>query len=95
MITAAKNPTQIEAVAAKGPCLDEKNVPTSPGSAEPVKIPVMFYVERTVSFLFSSPMCADHETHVNKTQIDVNTMEHRAKRGHKYGHSCNTPMAGA
>lgn len=49
MITAAKNPTQIEDVAAKGPCLDEKNVPTSPGNAEPVKIPVIFCVDNTVS----------------------------------------------
>ena len=42
VITAAKNPVQMEAVAAKAPCLDEKNVPTSAGSAEPVNIPVMF-----------------------------------------------------
>jgi hypothetical protein len=45
VITAAKNPVQIEAVAAKAPCRDEKKVPTSAGKAEPVKIPVMFYHE--------------------------------------------------
>jgi hypothetical protein len=43
VITAAKNPVQIEAVAARGPCRAEKKVPTRAGSAEPVKIPVMFY----------------------------------------------------
>lgn len=42
VITAEKNPAQTEAVAAKGPCLEEKKVPTSAGSAEPVKIPVIF-----------------------------------------------------
>jgi len=41
-MTAAKNPVQIDAVAASAPCRDEKNVPTSAGSAEPVKIPVIF-----------------------------------------------------
>ena len=39
------NPVQMDAVAAKAPCRDEKNVPTSAGSAEPVKMPVMFYEE--------------------------------------------------
>jgi len=42
VITAAKNPVQMDAVAAKAPCLDEKNVPTNAGSADPVKIPVIF-----------------------------------------------------
>lgn len=42
VMTAAKNPAQIEAVAATAPCLEEKKVPTNAGKAEPVKIPVMF-----------------------------------------------------
>lgn len=43
VITAAKKPSQIDDVAARAPCREEKNVPTRAGSAEPVKIPVIFY----------------------------------------------------
>jgi len=52
VITAAKNPVQMDAVAARAPCRDEKKVPTRAGSAEPVKIPVIFYEGKIVSILF-------------------------------------------
>jgi hypothetical protein len=42
----------MDAVAARAPCRDEKKVPTRAGSAEPVKIPVIFYEGKIVSILF-------------------------------------------
>jgi hypothetical protein len=39
----------MEAVAASAPCREEKKVPTRAGSAEPVKIPVMFYTIRLLA----------------------------------------------
>jgi hypothetical protein len=50
-MTAAINPVQTDAVAATAPCRDEKKVPTSAGSAEPVNIPVKFYEDKIVSIL--------------------------------------------
>jgi hypothetical protein len=41
VITAEKNPVQIDATAAREPCLSEKKVAMSAGNAEPVNIPVM------------------------------------------------------
>lgn len=40
-MTAEKKPVQIDAVAAKAPCLVEKKVAINAGKAEPVNIPVM------------------------------------------------------
>tara|TARA_R110002060_G_scaffold57336_1_gene67579 strand:+ start:742 stop:921 length:180 start_codon:yes stop_codon:yes gene_type:complete len=42
VITAAKKPSQIDDVAARAPWREEKKVAMRAGSAEPVKIPVMF-----------------------------------------------------
>jgi hypothetical protein len=42
----------MDAVAARAPCRDEKKVPTRAGSAEPVKIPVIFYEGNIISLLF-------------------------------------------
>jgi hypothetical protein len=56
VITAAKNPIQMEAVAASDPCREEKNVPTRAGRAEPVKIPVMFCHGKVVSTASSTYM---------------------------------------
>jgi hypothetical protein len=55
-MTAEKNPTQIDAVAARAPCREEKKVPTRPGSAEPVKMPVMFYERKLCQYLFHTAM---------------------------------------
>jgi hypothetical protein len=41
VMTAEKNPVQIDATAAREPCLVEKKVAMSAGNAEPVNIPVM------------------------------------------------------
>jgi hypothetical protein len=62
VITAAKNPVQMDAVAARAPCRDEKKVPTRAGSAEPVKIPVIFYEVKIVSILFQLVMFTDENS---------------------------------
>jgi len=41
VMTAEKNPVQIDATAAREPCLVEKKVAMSAGNADPVKMPVM------------------------------------------------------
>lgn len=41
VITAEKNPVQMDATAAREPCLVEKKVAMSAGNAEPVNIPVI------------------------------------------------------
>ena len=56
---AAKNPVQVDAVAASAPCRDEKNVPTRAGSTEPAKIPVMFCKRTIINTLILSAMLAD------------------------------------
>jgi len=50
-MTATANPPQILETMARGPCREEKNVPTSPGRADPVKIPVMFYSVSVIPFM--------------------------------------------
>jgi hypothetical protein len=90
VITAAKNPVQMEAVAASGPCRDEKKVPTSAGSAEPVKIPVIFYHENIVSTTFMVGMFV--ESHINKAQIYVHAVKHGSECSHKNGKASNAPM---
>ena len=63
VITAAKNPVQMDTVAASAPCRDEKKVPTRAGSAEPVKIPVIFYKTKIVSILFLLVMFIAENSH--------------------------------
>jgi hypothetical protein len=52
----------MDAVAARAPCRDEKKVPTRAGSAEPVKIPVIFYEVKIVSILFQLVMFTDENS---------------------------------
>lgn len=55
-MTAAMKPVQTEAVAATAPCREEKKVPTRPGSAEPVKMPVKFYQHSWSDFHVSATL---------------------------------------
>jgi hypothetical protein len=93
-MTAAKNPVHMEAVAARAPCRDEKKVPTRAGSAEPVKIPVIFYHGRTVSLIEHSwyECVLELNTYIYETQINVNAMKHGSKGSHENGKAGNTPM---
>jgi hypothetical protein len=83
----------MDAVAARAPCRDEKNVPTSAGSAEPVKIPVIFYEEIWVCILITS-VALFQLTHIDEPQINVNAVQHGTKRSHEDCEAGNTPMPG-
>jgi hypothetical protein len=87
------NPVQTEAVAATAPCREEKKVPTRPGSAEPVKIPVKFYQENIVRTLICPVIKVGcRETHVDETQINFDAMKHTSERSHENCEASNGIM---
>jgi hypothetical protein len=93
-MTAAKNPVHIEAVAARAPCREEKKVPMRAGSAEPVKIPVMFYRGGTVSIMhsFTEGIFVGEKTHIDEAQINLDAVKHSSKSSHENGKASNTPV---
>ena len=92
-MTAEKKPHQIDAVAARGPCRVEKKVATSAGSAEPVKIPVMFYAP-SLSILINR-VAVMRNAYVNKTKINLYTVQHGGKGRHEHREPHDTSMTSA
>lgn len=93
-MSAEKKPSHTEAVAARAPCRDEKNVPTRAGSAEPVKMPIMF-CKATIIRMGGIACEVLHETYVDKAEINLDSMEHSGKCRHEDSETGNTIMPSA
>jgi hypothetical protein len=96
VMTAAKNPVQMDAVAARAPCRDEKKVPTRAGSAEPVKIPVIFCIGCIISIIRHRLMVGvrvGEHAYIDEAQINVDTVEHGSKGSHENSKARNAPMS--
>lgn len=79
----------MEAVAAMAPCREEKNVAMRAGSAEPVKIPVIFYARVSVfSTILLNPQAMD-DPYIYESEVNFDAMKHSGKSGHKGCETCD------